>query len=249
VAADGTKLYAALLTPAGFDRTRRYPVIVRVYGGPHVQVVTNAWRLVTPFDQLLASRGFLVFWLDNRGSSGRGTAFEAPIHGQLGRVELADQLAGIAYLRSLSFVDPERIGVMGWSYGGYLALYAATHAPGTFRAAVAGAPVTDWRFYDSIYTERYLGTPEENPKGYEASSPIPRAADLEAALLLLHGTADDNVHLANTVAFAAALVAAGKPYSLVLLPGQAHGLGARQDRAARDRAILAHFERSLATRQ
>ncbi len=229
-AQDGTRLYAALLKPAGFDPGRRYPVIVNVYGGPHAQTVRNAWSQASAFDQLLASRGFLVFWLDNRGSAGRGTAFESAIHGQLGRVELLDQLAGVAHLRSLPFVDPGRIGIMGWSYGGYMALYAATNAPQVFRSAVAGAPVTDWRFYDSIYTERYLGTPEANPEGYDASSPIPKAGALEAELLLVHGTADDNVHLANTVAFVAALVRAGKPYSLFLHPGQAHGLRGKEDR-------------------
>jgi dipeptidyl-peptidase-4 len=248
-AQDGTKLYAALLTPADFDPGKRYPVIVNVYGGPHAQTVTNAWSQASAFDQLLASRGFLVFWLDNRGSAGRGTAFESPIHGQLGRVELEDQLAGITHLRSLPFVDPSRIGITGWSYGGYLALYAATNAPDVFRAVVAGAPVTDWRFYDSIYAERYLGTPEANPKSYDASSPIQKAAALEADLLLLHGTADDNVHLANTVSFVAALVRAGKPYSLVLHPRQSHGLSGKEDRTARDKATLAHFERTLEPRE
>ncbi len=247
-AQDGTRLYAALLKPADFDPARRYPVVIDVYGGPHVQVVRNSWGQASAFDHLLASHGFLVFWLDNRGSAGRGTAFEAPIRRQLGRIELEDQLAGVAYLRSLPFVDPARIGIAGWSYGGYLTLYAATNAPEAFRSAVAGAPVTDWRLYDSIYTERYLGTPEQNPAGYDASSPIRNVAKLKAELLLLHGTADDNVHLANTVAFVAALVGAGKPYSLVLLPGQSHGVSGKQERAARGRAILAHLERTLAPR-
>jgi dipeptidyl-peptidase-4 len=247
-APDGTKLFAALLKPAGFDPGRRYPVLVNVYGGPHAQTVTNAWSQASAFDQLLASHGFLVFWLDNRGSAGRGAAFESAIRGELGRVELADQLTGIAYLRSLPFVDPGRIGIMGWSYGGYMSLYAATNAPQVFRAAVAGAPVTDWRLYDSIYTERYLGTPAANAKGYDASSPTQKADALQAELLLLHGTADDNVHLANTVSLVAALVRAGKPYSLLLYPGQAHGVSGKQDRTSRDRAILAHLERALAPR-
>jgi dipeptidyl-peptidase 4 len=248
-AQDGTKLYAALLKPADFDPGKRYPVLVNVYGGPHAQIVTNAWSQASAFDQLLAGRGFLVFWLDNRGSAGRGAAFESAIRGELGHVELADQLTGIAYLRSLPFVDPGRIGIMGWSYGGYMSLYAATHAPQVFRAVVAGAPVTDWRLYDSIYTERYLGTPEANAKGYDASSATLKADALQAELLLLHGTADDNVHLANTVSFVAALVHAGRPYSLLLYPGQAHGVSGKEDRTSRDRAVLAHLERTLASRE
>ncbi len=244
-AKDGTRLYAALLKPADFDPQRRYPVVVEVYGGPHVQNVRNIWSQSSPFAQLLASRGFLVWWLDNRGSAGRGVAFESAIRGELGRVELEDQLVGVEYLKSQPFVDASRIGITGWSYGGYLTLYAATRAPGVFRAAAAGAPVSDWRAYDSIYTERYLSTPELNPKGYEASSPLHSAGALGSDLLLLHGTADDNVHLANTVSFVAALVKAGRPYRLDLHPGQLHGLSAKQDQLARDRAILAHFERAL----
>ena len=244
-AADGTALYGSLLKPADFDPARRYPVIVSVYGGPHAQTVTNAWEHVSPRDSLLASRGFLVFKLDNRGMAARGTAFEFPLHRDMGKVELQDQLVGVDHLRSLPFVDPGRIGITGWSYGGYLTLYALTNAPSVFKAAVAGAPVTDWKHYDSIYTERYMGTPENNPKGYETSSPLQKAAALEADLLLIHGASDDNVHLANTMAFVAALVKAGKPYALQVHPRQLHGFRPKEDRIARDRALLAHFERTL----
>ena len=220
-------------------------MIVSVYGGPHAQTVTNAWEHVSPRDSLLASRGFLVFKLDNRGMAARGTAFEFPLHRDMGRVELQDQLVGVEHLKSLPFVDPGRIGITGWSYGGYLTLYALTNAPSVFKAGVAGAPVTDWKHYDSIYTERYMGTPENNPKGYETSSPLQKAAALEADLLLIHGASDDNVHLANTMAFVAALVKAGKPYSLQVHPRQLHGFRPKEDRIARDRALLAHFERTL----
>ena len=244
-AQDGTVLFASLLKPADFDPARRYPVVLSVYGGPHAQTVTNAWEHTSPFEHLLASHGFLVWSLDNRGMAARGSAFESAIHRDLGRVELEDQLAGIAHLKSLPYVDPARIGITGWSYGGYLTLYAATNAPGVFRAAVAGAPVTDWKHYDSIYTERYMGTPETNPKGYESSSPLHRAAKLDADLLLIHGSADDNVHVANTMSFVAALVKAGKPYSLQVHPRQLHGFRAKEDRISRDRAVLAHFERTL----
>lgn len=244
-AADGTLLHASLLKPPGFDPARRYPAIVSVYGGPHAQVVTNSWSTSSPFEHLLASRGFVVFSLDNRGSAGRGHAFEAPIHRDMGRVELEDQLAGVEHLKSLPFVDPSRIGIYGWSYGGYLTLYALTRAPQVFKAGVAGAPVTDWKHYDTIYTERYMGTPDDNPEGYETSSPLARAGDLQAALLLIHGTGDDNVHLANTMAFVDALIKAGRPHSLLLHPGQMHGFRDKASRIARDRAILRHFETHL----
>jgi dipeptidyl-peptidase-4 len=145
----------------------------------------------------------------------------------------------------LPYVDPARLGIWGWSYGGYLTLYALTHAPAVFKAGVAGAPVTDWKFYDTIYTERYMGTPQSNPKGYEGSSPLFRAADLRADLLLIHGTADDNVHLANTISFIDALTRAGRPYRLSLYPRQMHGFRARESRVASDTDILRHFESSL----
>ena len=244
-AADGTLLYGSLLKPADFDPARRYPVIVRVYGGPHAQTITNTWEHVSPSDSLLASHGYLVFKLDNRGMTARGTAFEFPIHRDLGRVELQDQLAGVEHLKSLPFVDRARIGITGWSYGGYMTLYALANAPAVFKAGVAGAPVTDWKHYDTIYTERYMGTPEGNPKGYESSSPLQKASAIEAELLLIHGSSDDNVHLANTLAFVAALVKAGRPYSLQVHPRQLHGFRPKEDRSARDRAILAHFERTL----
>jgi dipeptidyl-peptidase-4 len=244
-AKDGTPLHGMLLKPADFDPKRRYPVVVSVYGGPHAQVVLNSWTAVSPFEHMLASRGFLVWSLDNRGSSGRGHAFEAALFRDMGRVELEDQLVGVNYLKSLPFVDPSRIGITGWSYGGYMTLYALTHAPDVFKAGVAGAPVTDWKFYDTIYTERYMGTPQSNPKGYEASSPLARAADLKAELLLIHGSADDNVHLANTLAFADALIKAGRPHALLIHPGQMHGFRAKENRIARDAAILRFFETHL----
>lgn len=244
-AKDGTPLHARLLKPPDFDAARRYPAIVFVYGGPHAQDVEDSWGKLSPFDQLLASRGFLLFCLDNRGTAGRGHAFEAHVNRQLGRVELEDQLVGVEFLKGLPYVDADRLGIWGWSYGGYMTLYAATHAPGVFKAAVAGAPVTDWRFYDSIYTERYMGLPQDNAKGYADSAPLTAAGRLQTDLLLVHGTADDNVHLANTVAFTDALVKADRPYRLVLLPGQKHTVTARESKLARDRAILEHFERTL----
>jgi dipeptidyl-peptidase-4 len=245
MAEDGSTLYGSLLKPDDFDPSRRYPVILSIYGGPHAQTVTKSWRHVSPRERLLASRGFLVWQLDNRGSAARGTAFESAVHRRLGQVELQDHLTGIEHLKTLPYVDASRIGITGGSYGGYMTLYALTHAPGVFRSGVAGAPVTDWRFYDTIYTERYMGTPEDNPEGYEAGAPLTRAADLEGELLIIHGTSDDNVHLANTMAFVAELIEADRPHRLILHPRQKHGFRPREDRIARDRATLEFFERTL----
>ncbi len=245
LAKDGKALHAMLVKPADFDPSRRYPAILSVYGGPHAQTVTNSFDGASPLKQLLASRGFLVWSLDNRGSAGRGLAFESPLFRDMGRVELEDQLVGIEHLKSLPYVDASRLGIYGWSYGGYLTLYAVTHAPDVFKAAVAGAPVTDWSFYDSIYTERYMRTPASNAQGYETSSPLKKAGELKADLLLIHGTADDNVHLANTLSFVDALIKAGRPYALLVHPRQMHGFRDKANRTARDAAILEHFETHL----
>ncbi len=200
-APDGATLYAQLLKPAGFDPQRKYPVIVDVYGGPHVQLVQKRWDGRSLYEQLLAENGFLVWTLDNRGSWGRGHAWESVIFENMGKHELEDQLTGVEYLKSLPYVDGSRLGIRGWSYGGYMTLYALTHAPDVFKCGSAGAPVTDWKFYDSIYTERYMRTPSENPAGYKSSSPLEAAANLKAKLLIIHGTSDDNVHLQNTINF------------------------------------------------
>ena len=166
-ASDGATLYAQLLKPASFDPARKYPVIVDVHGGPHIQLVQKQWQPNSLYEQLLAQNGFLVWSLDNRGSWGRGHAWESVIFENMGQHELEDQLTGVECLKSLPYVDGSRIGIRGWSYGGYMTLYALTHAPEVFKCGAAGAPVTDWKFYDSIYTERYMRTPSENPAGYK----------------------------------------------------------------------------------
>jgi dipeptidyl-peptidase-4 len=181
-AADGTPLHASLMKPASFNPGRRYPVVVYVYGGPDAQVVTDAWgRRNALFHLYLLSKGFLVFSLDNRGSAARGREFERALLRRFGKVELDDQLAGVAYLRSLPYVDASRIGVWGWSYGGYLTCYALANAPGVFAAGAAVAPVTDWRMYDAIYTERYLKLPVDNEAGYRDSSPVHQVSKLAGA--------------------------------------------------------------------
>jgi dipeptidyl-peptidase-4 len=239
------KFDAQLIKPADFDPSKKYPVIVYVYGGPHAQVVRNHWPAVQPGLQLLAQAGFLIWSLDNRGSWGRGHDWEKRIFRNLGTNELADQLAGIAYLKTLPFVDTNRFGIYGWSYGGYMTLYALTHAPDVFKCGVAGAPVTDWKFYDTIYTERYMRTPQENPAGYKTSSPLAAASRLKARVLLIHGTSDDNVHLQNTMNFLEALTKANRPYELQIQPGQMHGFSGEAANRFLNEKIIEFFIRNL----
>lgn len=222
-APDGAVLNARLIKPAGFQPGRKYPAIVMVYGGPHAQAVRNSWAGAT-LDQVLAHRGFAIWQLDNRGSAGRGHAWESAVHRNLGAKELEDQKTGLAHLVGLGFVDPARVGVYGWSYGGYMTLYALLNAPEMFAAGVAGAPVTDWRNYDTIYTERYMGLPSDNAEGYRRSSPVHQAANLKAHLLLIHCFEDDNVLFQNTFQMAAALGRAGKHFQLMVYPQKTHGV-------------------------
>ena len=220
---DGTLFYTRLVEPADFDPARKYPTIVLVYGGPHAQLVQDRWGATSGLDHYLASKGFLVWTMDNRGSWGRGHAFETPILRSLGAQELKDQLEGVAELRKRPFVDGSRLGIWGWSYGGYMTLYAVTHAGERFKCALAGAPVTDWKLYDSIYTERYMKRPRDNPEGYKASSPLEAAKSLSTKLLVMHGTADDNVHMQNSIDFFDELMKARKDFVFVPLPRQQHG--------------------------
>ena len=221
--ADGALLYGRLIRPAGFTERKKYPVIVSVYGGPHAQAVHDAWPGMG-WEQVMAHHGFVIWQVDNRGSSGRGHRWESVIFRDMGRQELEDQKEGVRYLASLGFADTSHMGIYGWSYGGYMTLYTLTHAPDLFRAGIAGAPVTHWRNYDSIYTERYMGLPEDNAGAYERSSPIAKAADLAARLLLIHNLEDDNVHFQNTVQMMDALERAGRPFQLMLYPQKAHGV-------------------------
>ncbi len=220
---DGKLLYGRIMKPANFHAGEKYPAVVIVYGGPGVQTVVNAWEGAA-WAQVLAARGFVVWELDNRGSSGRGHAFETPLFRRFGKAELADQLEGVRYLLAQGFVDPARVGIYGWSYGGFMTLYSLLNAPDVFRAGIAGAPVTNWRNYDTIYTERYLGLPTENAEGYRASSPVDYAAKLQAKLLIVHNYEDDNVLYQNTVQMTDALEQAGKLFDMVIYPGKSHGV-------------------------
>jgi dipeptidyl-peptidase-4 len=220
---DGTELYGRVIKPANFRVGEKYPAVVMVYGGPGEQTVRNAWE-GADFAQVLAARGFAVWEMDNRGSSGRGHAFETPLYRRFGKTELADQLEGVRYLVAQGFVDPGRLGIYGWSYGGFMTLYSLLNAPDVFRAGIAGAPVTSWRNYDTIYTERYLGLPAENAEGYRASSAVEYAAKLKAKLLIVHNLEDDNVLFQNTLQMADALEQAGKIFHMVIYPQKTHGV-------------------------
>ncbi|WP_233350349.1 S9 family peptidase [Henriciella barbarensis] len=225
-AEDGQTLYYSILKPADFDASKAYPAIVEVYGGPHVQTVDRDWESLS--DQYLARQGFVVFRLDNRGMANRGKAFEDVIYRQTGGPEVRDQLKGVEWLKSQPFVDAERVAIQGWSYGGYMTLMTILQAPeGTFAAAVAGAPVTDWSLYDTFYTERYMDTPQDNADGYDKSSVFYHLERLEAALpplLLVHGMADDNVTFDNTTRLMAEMQEKGLLFELMTYPGQRHGI-------------------------
>ncbi len=245
-AKDGTPLEAMMIKPAGFDAARKYPVIVSLYGGPHAQLVVNSWGGSTfLFNELLAQNGYIIFTLDNRGSFGRGHAFETPLYRHMGEVELADQLSGVDWLKKQPFVDPARIGIRGWSYGGFMTCTAMFNAPDVFKAGFAGSPVTDWRQYDTIYTERYMGTPQENPEGYKNSAPANHASNLKGKLLIAAGTGDDNVHFANTIELAERLINAGKYAEVQLYPGRGHGISDEAAQLHLFRHVLEFFLNNL----
>ncbi|RMI25821.1 MAG: S9 family peptidase [Calditrichaeota bacterium] len=226
---NGITYYAMMIKPPDFDPHRKYPVLINVYGGPHAQVVRNSFGGGRLWDQYLAQQGIIVFRMDNRGAAGRGHEWETPIYRQMGKIELEDQLRGVAYLKSLPYVDTTRIGIWGWSYGGYMTLYALTHSR-VFRCGISVAPVTDWRDYDTAYTERYMGLPQENEEGYRLSAPVNAADSLHGRLLLVHGTGDDNVHMQNAIHMIDALIDAGKQFRVMFYPNQMHGISARKDR-------------------
>ncbi|HEY7809596.1 MAG TPA: S9 family peptidase [Allosphingosinicella sp.] len=220
-AADGTPIPYKMLSPKR-EPGKRYPVLVQVYGGPSGGQVMQGWT--SPLQQYLVDKGWIVFSVDGRGTPRRGRAFADQLHLKLGGVEVEDQLAGLKWLKAQSFVDPDKVGVYGWSYGGYMVLRLLEAAPGAFAAGVAGAPVTKWELYDTHYTERYLGNPALDAKPYEASSVLTGAAKIADPLLLLHGMADDNVVFENSTAMIAALQEAKKPFELMVYPGATHAV-------------------------
>ncbi|MEN1928854.1 S9 family peptidase [Luteimonas sp. MJ250] len=227
-AADGTTpLHYSVIRPAGFDPARSYPVVAYVYGGPAAQTVLDAWpgRADAFFNQFLAQQGYVVFSLDNRGTPRRGRAFGGSLYGRQGTVEVEDQRAGVDWLRAQPWVDGERIGVHGWSNGGYMTLMLLGQAPGHYACGIAGAPVADWALYDTHYTERYMGLPKANVDGYRTASVFTHLGGIrDDALLLIHGMADDNVLFSNATALMSRLQAAGTRFELMTYPGAKHGL-------------------------
>lgn len=224
-AAEGHTLNSYMIKPVDFDEAKEYPVLMYVYGGPGSQNVTNSWGGTRDlWHQHLASEGYLVVCVDNRGTGGRGRDFKHATYANLGKHEVQDQIAGAKYLANLPYVDKSRIGIWGWSYGGYMSSLSLMLGNDVFKSAIAVAPVTTWRYYDTIYTERYLQTPQENPSGYDDNSPITHVNKLEGNLLLIHGTGDDNVHFQNAVDLVDALVKADKQFETMYYPNRNHGI-------------------------
>lgn len=222
---DGFAMEAMMLKPPGFDPSRRYPVFQYTYGGPHAPSVRNAWwGTGYLFLQMVAQKGVIVWICDNRTASGKGAESVWPGYKHMGELELQDIEDGVAYLKQQPWVDGTRIGIHGWSYGGFMTSYALTHSQ-SFAMGIAGGPVTDWRNYDSIYTERYMLMPQNNPEGYRRTAPRFAAKDLHGQLLLVHGAIDDNVHPQNTLQLAYELQKAGKPFRMMIYPKSRHGVG------------------------
>ena len=241
---DGPDLHAALLKPRDMKPGVKYPLIVMVYGGPGVQTVLDQYnpRLLW---QHLADRGFVIWQLDNRGSTGRGHDFEIPIDHRLGEVELADQLRGLDHVTKYPFVDAERVGIYGHSYGGYMTLIALLRAGDRFKVGVSGSPVTDWRYYDTGYTERYMGTPQSNPGGYDSASLLDEADKLQGKLMIIHALMDENVHFEHTASMIDALVAADKDFDLLVFPGERHGYRSPKARRYAYRRVVDYFVQHL----
>ena len=243
---DGTLLNGWMIKPANFDATKKYPVLMYVYGGPGSQQVLNEWgRSNHLWFQLLAARGLIVVCVDNRGTGGRGAAFKKATYAHLGKYELADQVEAAKYLGRQAYIDADRIGIWGHSFGGYMTLLGLTKGQGVFRAGIAVAPVTNWRFYDTIYTERYLKTPQDNAAGYDQNSPLTFAGQLQGQLLLIHGTGDDNVHFQNAVAMQDALIAANKQFESFYYPNRNHGIGGGNTLLHRFTLMTDFLERNL----
>ncbi|MDB6046916.1 MAG: family peptidase [Gammaproteobacteria bacterium] len=245
-ARDGQTLYYQMIKPRDLVPGKRYPVVIDVYGGPGAQRVRRAWGGYPRtnegfFREYLAQHGYIVFTLDNRGSAFRGVRFKTAIYRRLGSVEVEDQVAGAQFLRNLPYVDPKRIGVFGWSYGGYMALMCMMQAPDVFAAGIAGAPVTDWRLYDTHYTEQFMGTPQENAAGYAASSVLEHADKLRGSLLIMHGMADDNVLFTHSTTLFKKLQDLNKPFDIMTYPGSKHGLLRHADTGPHGYATVKRF--------
>jgi dipeptidyl-peptidase 4 len=221
---DGFTMEAMMIKPPDFDARKKYPVMSFTYSGPHAPQVRNSWGSQTyMFHQLLAQKGYIIWICDNRTASGKGLESTWPVYKNFGELELRDLEDGVTWLKNQAYIDGSRIGIWGWSYGGFMTSYALTHSQ-SFKMGIAGGTVADWRDYDSIYTERYMQTPQNNPEGYKKSSPVNAAKNLHGKLLLIHGAIDDNVHMANTIQFVYELQKAGKQFQLMVYPKSRHGV-------------------------
>ncbi|MEE9429752.1 MAG: alpha/beta fold hydrolase [Melioribacteraceae bacterium] len=228
ITSDGVKLSAYIIKPPNFDVSKKYPVLIYNYGGPNSQIVKDSG--VKLWDVFLSQKGFIVFGLDNRGTGGRGTKFRHIVYKNLGHWEVNDMVEGAKYLSSLNYVDKNRIGVWGWSYGGYLSALALAKAPQTFKLAISVAPVTDWKFYDNIYTERYMSLPKYNSEGYKNGSVLEHAKNIKGKLLLMHGTGDDNVHFQNSVKLVQELVENDIQFETMFYPESNHSMSGKNSR-------------------
>ena len=225
---DGTDFYTRLIKPSNFDPSKKYPVLVYVYGGPHAQLITNSWLDgASLWMYWMAEQGYLVFTLDNRGSGERGVAFEHAVHRQLGTKEMEDQLVGVDYLRSLPYVDAKRLAVHGWSFGGFMTGTMMLRAPGVFTTGVAGGPVTDWKYYEVMYGERYMDTPQQNPEGYKTASLLNYVDKLEGKLLLIHGAIDNTVVMQHNFALIQAFIKKGKQVDFFPYPMHEHNVSGK----------------------
>src|SRR5438093_1698924 len=243
---DGVELNAWIIKPKGFDPSRRYPLLMNVYGGPGSQTVTDSWGGANYlWHQMLARDGYLVASVDNRGTGGRGARFMKLTYLHLGRYESADQIASARWFAAQPYVDPDRIGIWGWSYGGYMSSLSMFRGGGVFKAPLAVAPVTDWRLYDTIYTERYMRTPLENPAGYAEGAPLAYADSLKGHFLLVHGTGDDNVHFQNSVRLVERLEAANRQFDMRIYPNKTHAIAGGNTRENLYGLFTAWLEKNL----
>lgn len=240
-----TTLYARIILPPNFDSTKKYPSITYVYNGPHVQLVNNGWlNGADLWQHLMAERGYIVFVLDGRGSDHRGLAFEQAIHRHLGDAEIADQLQGNKYLRSLSYIDSTRMGIYGWSFGGFMTTSLMTRTPNAYKVGVCGGPVIDWNYYEVMYTERYMDSPSENPEGYKKANTLNYIDNLKGKLLMIHGTSDDVVVWQHSLMYIQKCVEKGKQIDYFVYPGHLHNVLGK-DRVHLLNKISNYFETNL----
>ena len=240
---DGTELNGWMVKPTDFDPNKKYPVVMSQYGGPNFQIVLD--RFSVGFEHYLASQNYITVCIDGRGTGGRGEAFRKCTYMKVGILESDDQIAAAKYLASLDYVASDKIAIWGWSFGGYNTLMSMSRSSGVFAAGIAVAPVTDWKYYDTAYTERFMRTPQQNPSGYEQTSPIKLASQLSGNLLLCHGTADDNVHFQNSVEYADALIQAGKQFDMQIYPNKAHSISGSTSRMHLYSTMMRFLDRNL----